>query len=137
MTLAKKIARLAQVKKASDILIMNIGKLTSMTDYFVVCSADSDIQAVAIADSVEEGMEKEGVRVWHREVGSKNWIILDYVDVVLHVFHKQTRSFYSLERLWGDAEVTHVADEVAPAPRRLPRKPRASRTRIRNVKKGA
>ena len=114
-TLASKIAGLAQTKKASDIVIMNLRKLTSVTDYFVVCSADSDIQAKAIADAVEEGMEKGGVSPWHREAGSANWILLDYVDVVLHVFHKNTRQFYSLERLWGDAEIKRVEDEEVPA----------------------
>jgi ribosome-associated protein len=121
-TLASKIAGLAQTKKASDIIIMNLRKLTSVTDYFVVCSADSDIQAKAIADAVEDGLEREGVGPWHREAGSANWILLDYVDVVLHVFHKNTRQFYSLERLWGDAEIKRVEEEAEtvkkPGPRR-------------------
>ena len=112
--LASKIAGLAQTKKASDIIIMNLRKLTSVTDYFVVCSADSDIQARAIADAVEEGLEKNGASPWHRETGSANWILLDYVDVVLHVFHKNARQFYSLERLWGDAEIRHVDEQKPP-----------------------
>ena len=100
---------------------MDLRKLTSMTDFFVVCSADSDIQVRAIADAVEDGLEKKGSTVWHREAGSLNWVLLDYVDVVLHVFHKNTRSFYNLEKLWGDAEIEHVADKgVAPAKRRAP-----------------
>jgi ribosome-associated protein len=108
LTLARRIARLTHTKKAFDVVIMNLKKLTAMTDYFVICSADSDIQVKAISDAVEEGMKQEGVGVWHREAGSANWILLDYVDVVLHVFHKNTRSFYSLERLWGDAEIVRV-----------------------------
>ena len=112
LTLARRVARLTQTKKASDIVIMNLKKLTAVTDYFVICSADSDVQVKAIADAVEEGMEKEGVGAWHREAGSANWILLDYVDVVLHVFHKTTRSFYSLERLWGDAEIARVEEDV-------------------------
>ena len=121
-TLASKIAGLAQTKKASDIIIMNLRKLRAVTDYFVVCSADSDVQAKAIADAVEDGMEKEGVGPWHREVGSANWILLDYVDVVLHVFHKNTRQFYSLERLWGDAEIKRVKEEAEPAKKVRPRR---------------
>ncbi len=97
---------------------MNLRKLTSVTDYFVVCSADSDVQAKAIANAVEDGVRGLGMNPWHREAGSTNWILLDYVDVVLHVFHKSTRQFYSLERLWGDAEIKHVDDEVAPAKRK-------------------
>lgn len=118
-TLAKRIASLALTKKAHDVTIMDLRKVTSMTDFFVICSADSDIQVRAIADAVEEGLEKKGSTVWHREAGSLNWVLLDYVDVVLHVFHKNTRSFYNLEKLWGDAEIEHVADkDDAPAKRR-------------------
>ena len=117
-TLAAKIASLAQTRKASDVVIMNLRKLTSVTDYFVVCSADSDVQAKAIANAVEDGVRGLGMNPWHREAGSTNWILLDYVDVVLHVFHKSTRQFYSLERLWGDAEIERVDDEVAPAKRK-------------------
>ena len=118
LTIARKIARLTQTKKAADVVIMNLKKLTSVTDYFVVCSAESDVQVKAIADAVEEGMKKEGVGPWHREVGSTNWMLLDYVDVVLHVFHRHTRSFYSLERLWGDAEITQVEEAAKRAERR-------------------
>jgi ribosome-associated protein len=118
--LASKIAGLAQTRKASDIIIMNLRKLTSVTDYFVVCSADSDVQARAIADAVEEGLEKAGTSPWHREAGSTNWILLDYVDVVLHVFHKSARQFYSLERLWGDAEIKHLDDEKPPVKKAKP-----------------
>ncbi len=123
-TLASKIAALAQTKKASDVIIMNLRKLTSVTDYFVICSADSDIQAKAIADAVEDGIRGQGMNPWHREAGSAHWILLDYVDVVLHVFHKNTRQFYSLERLWGDAEMKRVEDKAVPA---KPRKPAPKR----------
>lgn len=123
-TLAKKIAALTLTKKAHNVVIMDLRPLTSMTDFFVVCSADSDIQIRAIGDVVVEGLEKKGVDPWHREAGSVNWLLLDYVDVVLHVFHKNTRSFYNLEKLWGDAEITKVAD-TTPVPRKTParRKP--------------
>ena len=115
-TLARKIADLTLTKKAQDVVIMDLRGLTSMADFFVLCSADSDTQVKAIADAVEEGLEKKGSAPWHRESGSVNWILLDYVDVVLHVFHKSTRSFYNLEKLWGDAEVERVEDTPA-APR--------------------
>lgn len=110
-TLARKIADFALTKKAQDVVIMDLRPLTSMTDFFVVCSAESDIQIRAIADAVEDGLEKKQTVAWHKEAGSLNWVLLDYVDVVLHVFHKHARSFYNLERLWGDAEVEHVLDE--------------------------
>lgn len=113
--LARSIAKLTLTKKADDVVMMDLRGLTSMADYFVVCSADSDIQVKAIADAVEEGMERKGVRPWHCEAGSSNWVLLDYVDVVLHVFHKNLRHFYNLEKLWGDAKMQRVEDDEAPA----------------------
>lgn len=110
-TLAKKIAKLTLAKKAYDIVILDLRKLTSITDYFVICSADSDTQVKAVADAVMEGLEKVGIRVWHNEgYVHRNWILLDYVDVVTHVFHKDIRKFYNLERLWGDAEFEYVKE---------------------------
>jgi len=127
--LARSIAKLTLTKKASDVLMMDLRQVTTMTDYFVICSADSDTQMKAIADAVEDGLEKKGVRLWHREAGSQQWILLDYVDVVLHVFHKNARSYYNLERLWGDAVMEPLTDhgrlpkKLAPArSRRAPRK---------------
>jgi ribosome-associated protein len=122
--LAKEIARLALTKKAADVVIMDLRGLTSVADFFVVCSGDSDPQIRAIADAVDEGLEQKGTAVWHKESGSPNWVLLDYVDVVVHVFHKNTRAFYSLEKLWGDAKMQRVEDEAThvrkPAVRRTP-----------------
>jgi ribosome-associated protein len=125
--LAKKIASLSLTKKANDVVVMDLRKVTPMTDFFVVCSADSDVQIKAIADAVEEGLETKGLTPWHREAGSVHWILLDYVDVVLHVFHKNTRSFYSLERLWGDAVITRLADRPATRRQRVTRRSRVPR----------
>lgn len=116
--LAKHVADLALSKKAQDVVIMNLRGLSSVTDFFVVCSGDTDVQIKAIADAVKDGLAKKGVAVWHREVGSPNWVLLDYVDVVVHVFHKHTRPFYNLEKLWGDAEIERVADEPPAAQRK-------------------
>jgi ribosome-associated protein len=100
-------------KKAYDVVILDVKKLTSTADFFVVCSADSDTQVRAIANAVEEGNENIGTSVWHTEgLQASTWVILDYVDVVVHVFHREARSFYNLERLWGDAKMTHVQDEA-------------------------
>ncbi len=122
--LAKKIASLALTKKASNVVMMDLRKLTSVTDFFVVCAADSDVQMKAIVNAVEEGLAVKDVSAWHRESGSSNWVLLDYVDVVLHVFHKNTRGFYNLEKLWGDAVITPVEEKKA-APR-VPRMRRAA-----------
>jgi ribosome-associated protein len=118
--LAKHVAELALSKKAHNVVIMNLRGLSSVTDFFVVCSGDSDMQVKAIASEVEDGLKKKGVAPWQVEGGSPNWVIVDFVDVVVHVFHKQTRPFYNLERLWGDAKIQHVVDEGVPLPR--PRK---------------
>jgi ribosome-associated protein len=118
--LAKHVADLALGKKAQDVVIMNLCGLSSVTDFFVICSGDSDVQIKAIADAVEDGLARKGVRVWHREIGSPNWVLLDYVDVVVHVFHKHTRLFYNLERLWGDADITRIDDHAGEGRKRAP-----------------
>ncbi len=109
--LAKKIAALAITKKAQDVVILDVRGLTAMTDYFVLCSGDSEIHVKAISDGVEDGMERADSAPWHREGGSPNWVVLDFVDVVLHVFHKNTRVYYNLEKLWGDAKIQRVEDK--------------------------
>jgi len=122
-------------KKGYDVVTMDLRGLTSMADYFVVCSADSDIQARAIADAVDDGMRGAGHAPWHRETGSSQWILLDFVDVVLHIFHKNTRSFYNLEKLWGDAPTKRIEDTPAPAPVRSPVKKKAPVRSTRTSKK--
>jgi ribosome-associated protein len=124
-------ARLTLEKKASDVLVMDLRGLSSVTDHFVVCSADSDVQIRAIADAVVDGLEKKGVEPWHKETGSPNWVIIDYVDVVLHIFHKTTRSYYSLEKLWGDARMKAMHD-APPAPRAR-RSSRVKGTRVKRT----
>ena len=110
--LAHAVARLALTKKAADVVIMDLRGLTTMTDFFVVCSADSDVQIRAIADAVDDGMIAKGSAPWHRESGSSNWVLLDFVDVVVHIFHRNTRGFYNLEKLWGDAKISRAEDGV-------------------------
>jgi ribosome-associated protein len=95
-------------KKGEEVVRLDLTKIpNSVSNYFVVCHADSKIQVEAIAGSVEEHTLKElSSKPWHRE-GFENaeWILLDYVDVVVHIFQKETREFYNLEKLWADAEV--------------------------------
>jgi ribosome-associated protein len=101
-------------KKALDVAILDLKKLTSAADHFVICSADSDTQVRAIADAVRDGLEDLDERVWHYEgYHALRWIVLDYVDVVAHIFHKEERTFYNLDRLWGDAKRTEVKDELS------------------------
>ncbi len=113
-TLAKRIADLMISKKAYDVVILDLKKITSAADYFVICSTDSDTQVRAVADTVRDGMDESNERVWHYEgYQALKWIVLDYVDVVAHIFYKEDRSFYNLERLWGDAKKTEVNDTLA------------------------
>ncbi len=127
--LATAIAKLTLTKKAQDVVLLDLRKVCPVSDFFVICSADSDIQVKAIAEAVEDGLEKRGVTPWHREAGSLNWLVLDYVDVVLHVFHKNTRSYYNLEKLWGDATMKRIGDDKQPVAGRTARTSRPSRMR--------
>jgi ribosome-associated protein len=102
-----------QEKKASSIVIMNLKKVkNAVADYFIICSGNSDTQIDAIADSVEEEIYKLSKQnPWQREGReNKEWVLIDYVDVVAHVFRKDRRDFYALEELWGDAQITHLEE---------------------------
>lgn len=105
-----------QEKKAIDVVVMDLRDVkTAIADFFVICSGNSDTQIDAIADSIEEEVYKASqVDPWHEE-GKMNreWILLDYVDVVAHVFKKDRREFYDLEQLWGDAEIRLVEETLA------------------------
>jgi ribosome-associated protein len=91
-------------KKAEKLVVLNLQGLTSMADYFVLATAGSDRQAQALADAVEAAFKAEGRRPLSLEgYPSAPWILVDYGDVVFHIFHDEARRFYGLERLWGDA----------------------------------
>lgn len=110
-TLSKKLAELALSKKATDVILMDLRKLSGPSDFFVVCSADSDTHVKAIAEGIRRGSEEFGARVWHSEgLKALSWVLLDFVDVVVHVFHREARGFYAIERLWGDAAITRAED---------------------------
>ena len=111
---AKRISEIMFNKKAYDVLLIDLRKLAAFADFFVICSADSDVQVKAIADDVDRSLRDEGMKCWHKEgYQALNWVLLDYVDVVVHVFKKDAREFYNLEKLWGDARFERLAD---PAP---------------------
>ena len=98
-----------QEKKGNDIVRLDLRELnSSVSDYFIVCNADSSTQVKAIADSVEDEIYKQTkTNVWHKE-GQENaeWIVLDYFDIVVHIFKTDKREFFGIEDLWGDAEAT-------------------------------
>jgi ribosome-associated protein len=97
-------ARAALDKKADALVVLDVQAVSTIADYFVICCGRSTTQVRTIADAVEASLKAEGVRVVHREgVPESGWLLLDYGDVVVHVFLPDTRDFYALERLWGDA----------------------------------
>ena len=99
------IAAAASDKKAADIVILDMKNVLPVTDYFVICSANTPVQAKAIADNIEEKLGLAGVNPLRREgYREARWILLDYGTCVVHVFVESERRYYSLERLWGDAQ---------------------------------
>ena len=109
--LSKVIVKGMEEKKASDIVVMDLrGLKNSFTDYFVICSGNSDTQIDAISESIEYEVHQVNKEKPWRSEGKNNreWILMDYVNVVAHVFLKDKRSFYALEELWGDAKVTNI-----------------------------
>lgn len=100
-------------RKAEDITILDVHELTTLTDKFVVCHASTDVQIKAIADNITRQTREElGEKAWKEEgLESRRWVILDYVNVVVHIFKKELREYYSLERMWNDAPVRKVEDE--------------------------
>jgi ribosome-associated protein len=111
--LAYKISDIIFTKKGFDVLAIDLRKLVSFTDYFVICSADSDTQVKAISDQIDKALSEEGIKCWHKEgLKALSWVLMDYVDVVVHIFKKESREFYNLEKLWGDAPSEKISDPM-------------------------
>ena len=107
--LAELIGELALSKKAEDVLSIDVSEVSSSTNYFIICSAETGLQVKAIANAVRKGTPN---KPWHMEgMENENWILLDYVDVVLHVFKTNIREYYNLEKLWADAPTIEIKDE--------------------------
>jgi len=99
-------------KKTEDVVLLNLKDITTITDYFVICSAESSVQVKAITDHIVDKLKEQKISVWHTEgYQSLKWVLLDLVDVVVHIFQPETREFFSLEKLWGDAEITKVEEQ--------------------------
>jgi len=105
LELVKQTVKVLSEKKAVDIRVIRIDKLSVVADYFIICNGTSSTQIKALADEVEYRLSERGATPLHRE-GYRfgNWVLLDYGSVVIHIFHKETRDFYKLERLWADGE---------------------------------
>ncbi len=112
LELARKAGFLALSKKGFDIKILKVKEISSICDYFVIASGEVDVHVKAISNAIQDGLHEDGVKVYHKEgISEGNWILLDYIDVVVHIFLESTRQFYALEKLWGDASVEELEDE--------------------------
>ena len=110
LQMAEKIVRTLSNKKAEDITLLKIEDLTVISDYFVIATATNSTQIKALANEIEYELEKDGVKLLHQEgYDSASWILLDYNGVIVHLFLKDSRMFYSLERLWSDASEVDVS----------------------------
>ncbi len=107
-----KIFRTLDMKKAKDIVVMDVSELTTMADYFVIATGGSDRQVKALCDHVEEEMAKEGKFPVNKE-GYRNgdWVLLGYDEAIVHIFQSETRDFYDLERIWKDAGYVDMSAE--------------------------
>lgn len=109
--LARFIAEIGVDKKGSDIVILDLSNISDLVDYFVIITGSSDIHSRAISEDIVDRLKKKGIRKWHLEGHSYgHWILIDYVDVVVHIFLKEDRDYYSLESLWGDAPTERIGE---------------------------
>jgi ribosome-associated protein len=110
--LVKRVEDLAADKKAANVIILEVGKVSLVADYFVIASGASKTQVHAIADHIMENVKKEGYTLLHREGYNEGlWVLLDYGSVVVHLFQPQEREFYNLERLWSHAPLVSTQNE--------------------------
>ena len=109
LTQARRAAHLCSDLKANDVVMLDLARVSDATDYFVIASGSSDTHVRAIAEHVMEEMRRAGVRAHHAEgLQQGRWVLLDFVDFVVHVFHPSLREFSQLERLWGDAATVPI-----------------------------
>jgi ribosome-associated protein len=103
--LARAAADAASDKKASDVLLLDIREVTTVADYFVICSGNNPRQIQTIADTIDEELGKQGAALLHREgTAETGWILLDFGDVIVHIFGPKEREYYRIERLWSEAK---------------------------------
>ena len=113
---SKKISKLASAlmleKKAYDIKIIDVKKITTLTDIFMICTSDSDVQSRAITNNIKEGLDKYKIKPLNIEgYQFLKWVLMDYVNVTINIFQKEYRNFYNIERLWADAKVETIKDK--------------------------
>ncbi len=110
--LVRYIAKIALNKKGTNITVLDLRKISTMVDYFVIITGTSDVHAKAISDDIVMKLRENGIRKWHIEGYSYgHWVLLDYVDVVVHIFLEDERVYYNIELLWGDAPMEKIEEE--------------------------
>lgn len=110
--LVKFIVRMALKKKGSDIVVLDLRKISTIVDYFIIITGTSDIHTKALADDIVSKLGKKGIKKWHLEGYSYgHWILIDYVDVVVHIFLEEERLYYNLASLWGDAPMERIEEK--------------------------
>ena len=109
--ISTKIGNLILDKQGTDIKIFDVRELTSLTEFFIICTSDSAPKTRAIAGHIKDELKKEDFAPWHIEGLEKSeWVLLDYVNIVVNIFNPETREYYNIERLWSDAIITDVSD---------------------------
>ena len=107
--LVKKIVEALEDKKAEDITVLDIGEVSSIADYFIIANGNNQNQLTAMQDAVDEALYKEGLHAKQVEGNNKStWILMDYQDIIVHLFSKEDRLFYDLERIWRDGKIIEV-----------------------------
>ena len=111
-TTAKKVVSFTLDKKAYDVALMDVRKITTVADFFIICTGTTETQVKAIADNVIDLSKQYGLTVHHVEgLESKRWVLIDMSEIVVHVFKPDVRAYYQLERLWGDAPMDRFGDD--------------------------
>ena len=99
--------------KAEDLIVIDLRQTADFVDYFIICTGTSDVHVRALADAVTEGLKAEGQRPYQVEgYDVRKWILIDFFDIIVHIFQKESRQFYGLERLWRDAPIERIEDDV-------------------------
>lgn len=122
-------------KKATDVEILDLREITDLVEYFVLCTALSETHSKALLETVRENLNTLKITPWHIEGESfAHWILIDYVDVVAHIFLPETRSYYSLEMLWGDAPHVEIPEQIevgtTPSPKAGDKKSKKTKTEL-------
>jgi ribosome-associated protein len=115
--LAQRAAAIALDNKANDVVVLSLKGVSDMTDFFVIASGTSDTHVRSLGENIQEGLKRDGAAAHHVEgLQQGRWVLLDYVDFVVHLFHPSLRSFYQLERLWSDATVVPITAQPVRGP---------------------